>query len=106
MIMAVQRFDIVLCRREPQELSLDALAVHADMHPALVERFVQCGLIEPIGREGMHLAFDASAVPRLRMIARLRDSLGINVAGIAVILNLLDRFGAVQRENETLRSRL
>jgi len=104
--MALGRCNIVLCRREPQELSLDALAARAGMHPTLVERFVQCGLIEPVERDGTAAFFDLSAVPRLRMIGRLRDTLGINVAGVAVVLGLLDRFSAVQRENEMLRSRL
>jgi chaperone modulatory protein CbpM len=104
--MAVRRYDIVLCRRETEQLTLDALAAHAGMHPALVQRFVDLGLIEPIASDGMRSVFDASAVPRLRTIARLRGSLGINVAGIAVILDLLDKLCALQRENEMQRSRL
>jgi DNA-binding transcriptional MerR regulator len=87
-------------------LTLDALAARAGMHPALVERFVELGLIQPVEWEGARALFDPSDIPRLRVIGRLRESLGINVAGIAVILDLLDRFGAMQRENETLRSRL
>ena len=89
--MALQRYDIVLYRRDAQQLSLDALAAHAGMHPMLVEHFVEFGLIEPVEREGATLLFDASAVPRLRMIGRLRETLGINLAGIAVILDLLDQ---------------
>jgi DNA-binding transcriptional MerR regulator len=76
------------------------------MHPMLVDHFVACGLLEPTGRVGTAVFFDVSAVPRLRMIGRLRESLGINVAGIAVVLDLLDRFRTVQRENEMLRNRL
>jgi hypothetical protein len=45
-------------------------------------------------------------VPRLRTICRLRESLGINLAGVAVVMDLLDKFCALQRENEILRSRL
>jgi DNA-binding transcriptional MerR regulator len=105
-MMAMQRYEIVLCRRESQRLSLDTLAAHAGMHPALVERFVQFGLIEPLEREGAKLLFDVSAVPRLRTIGRLRESLGINLAGVAVVLDLLDKFCALQRENKMLRSRL
>ena len=104
--MALPRYDIILCRQESEPLTLDALAAHAGMHPALVERFVEVGLIQPVGWEGPRSVFDASAVPRLRMIGRLRQSLGINAAGVAVIVDLLDRFCALQRENETLRSRL
>jgi DNA-binding transcriptional MerR regulator len=104
-MMALQRYDIVLRRREPQELTLDMLAARAGMHPALVQQFVEFGLIEPVEWQGARSLFDASAVPRLRMIRRLRESLGINLAGVAVILDLRDRFCALQRENETLRSR-
>jgi|KBSSwiStaDraftv2_1062776.scaffolds.fasta_scaffold842292_2 DNA-binding transcriptional MerR regulator len=104
-MMAVQRYDIVLYRREAQQLTLDMLAAHAGMHPALVQQLVEFGLIEPVERQEARSLFDASAVPRLRMIGRLRESLGINLAGIAVILDLRDRLCALQRENETLRSR-
>jgi DNA-binding transcriptional MerR regulator len=105
-MMALQRYDIVLCRRESQQLTLDALAAHAGMHPELVERFVEFGLIEPMEYDGATALFDASAIPRLRMIGRLRESLGINLAGIGVIVNLLDRLCALQRENEAQRNRL
>ena len=104
-MMAVRRYDIVLCRREPQQLTLDMLAARAGMHPLLVQQFVEFGLIEPVEWQGARSLFDASAVPRLRMIRRLRESLGINLAGVAVILDLRERFYALQRENETLRSR-
>ena len=104
-MMSVQRYDIVLCRREAQQLTLETLAAHAGMHPALVERFVEFGLIEPVEWEGATSLFDASAIPRLRMIGRLRESLGINLAGIGVILNLLDRLCTLQRENESQRNR-
>lgn len=105
--MAARRYEIILSsRRRPQELSLEALAASAGIHPALVERFVQCGLLEPVAHEGAAAFFDVSAVPRLRVIGRLRQDLGINIAGVAVMLDLLDRFSALQRENERLRSRL
>ena len=38
--MALQRYDIILHRRDAQQLSLDALAARAGMHPMLVEHFV------------------------------------------------------------------
>ena len=104
--MALRRYDIVLCRREPQRLSLEALAARAAMHPALVEQFVRFGLIEPAEHDGATLLFDASAILRLRTIGRLRQSLGINLPGVAVVLDLIDKFNALQRENEMLRSRL
>ena len=38
------------------------------------------------------------------MIERLRRDVGINLSGIAAILDLLDRLTALQRENERLRN--
>jgi DNA-binding transcriptional MerR regulator len=101
----VAPYHIVLYRRESQQLTLERLAASADMHPDLVERFVEFGLVEPIDRVGETVLFDPSAIDRLRLIVRLRKSLGINIAGIAVVLDLLDKFCDLQRENERLRSR-
>jgi MerR family transcriptional regulator/heat shock protein HspR len=102
----LRRYEIVFRPGDPNRLSLEMLAAHVDMHPAVVERFIDCGLLEPSGREGGELFFDPAAVPRLRTIRRLRDNLGINLAGIAVILDLLDKLCTLQREHETQRSRL
>lgn len=85
-----------------ERLTLDALGRRAGMHPRLIERFAQLGLIahaEP--RE----LFDASILPRLRLIGRLRSVLGVNIAGVSVILDLLDKLRALQRENASLRRR-
>jgi DNA-binding transcriptional MerR regulator len=104
--MTVRRYDIILCRNERQQLTLDMLASRVGLHPSLVERFVEFGLIEPVEWEGAKLLFDPSIIPRLRMIERLRESLGMNLAGIAVTLDLLDRLCALRLENEALRRRL
>jgi DNA-binding transcriptional MerR regulator len=104
--MPVRRYDIVLWHDERQRMTLDEMALHAGVHPALVERFVDFGLLQPLERDDARLFFKATDVPRLRTICRLRESLGINLAGIAVVLDLLDKLWAVQRENEVLRSRL
>jgi hypothetical protein len=46
------------------------------------------------------LAFTRAVIPRLRC------DLGINLAGIADILEMIERLRAVQCENDLLRSRL
>jgi DNA-binding transcriptional MerR regulator len=102
--MTVQQYQIVLCQTSDQRLTLDDLALHAGMHPALVERLVEFGLITPIRQDGTEL-FDLSAASRLRTIARLRGTLGINLSGISVILDLVDKLCALQRENKNLRNR-
>lgn len=103
--MIARRFEITLYRNERQHLTLDDVALRAGMHAELIERLVQFGLVTPIEQEGSQLVFDPSVVSRLRTIARLRGGLGVNLAGVSVILDLVDKLCAVQRENEALRSR-
>lgn len=102
--MTTRQYAIALRRREHSHLTLDDLALHADLHPELVEQFVEFGLITPIEREGAKVFFDPAAVTRLRTIVRLRRNLGINLAGVSVVLDLIDKLCALQRENESLRS--
>ena len=87
-------------------LTLESLARRAHMHPDLVERYVELGLIHPCEGEGPSLVFEPSTVLRLGAVNRLRQSLGINMAGIAVVLDLIDQICALQDENHRLRRRL
>ena len=96
-----------------QRLTLQALAAAADMHPRLVEQFVAYGLLEPVSAEEpgpagrpagrARPASTPARAPRLRKIRRLREDLGINLAGVAVALDLLERIEALQRELANLR---
>jgi len=45
-------------------------------------------------------------VRRVRAIQRLRRDLGVNLSGVAVILDLTKRLRLMQQELEWLRSRL
>jgi DNA-binding transcriptional MerR regulator len=99
-------YKIVLLRTEHQRLTLDELAARTGMHPAMIEELIAYGLITPSEREGARLSFDPSVILKLQRFARLRGALGINLPGIAVILDLIDKLQAVKRENEALRGRL
>jgi DNA-binding transcriptional MerR regulator len=84
-------------------LTLDLLARHSGMHPALVLRFVECGLLQPIEEQGAVLLFYTSDILRLAVINRLRNDLSINVPGVTVVLQLLDKIRELERENKSLR---
>ncbi len=102
----------VISDREPTGsdlLTLSQVARHSRLHPELIARFVTLGLLEPRGRyrTGEPL-FDAEAVLTAKKILRLRQQLGINYAGIGLVLQLLDRIEALEHEiahlKELLRS--
>jgi hypothetical protein len=83
--------ELILHPLRPRCISLRVLADAADMHPDLVGQFVTYGLLEPVSQEPNSSWFDAGDVLRLRMIGRLRNELGINLPGVAVVLDLLKR---------------
>ncbi|MCI0660223.1 MAG: chaperone modulator CbpM, partial [Acidobacteria bacterium] len=93
--MSERHYEIVLCRSNREHITVEALAARAGLHPGLVERYVESGLLDPIEWVGSQALFDSVSVPRLQTIERLRGEIGINLAGIAVILDLLDRLHAL-----------
>lgn len=86
-------------------LSLEDLAQATGLHPAQIESFEQFGLLEPVAA-GAHGMFTVAAVDRLRTIVRLRRDLGVNLAGVAAILEMRDHMADLQRELLALRRRL
>ena len=99
------RHDIILHPTVLGTFTLESLAETTGMPQDLLRLFVDHGLIEPVVRDQMELRFEAACVTRLRVIGRLRRDLGINLPGIAAVLDLLDRVQSLQRELDTQRFR-
>lgn len=72
-----------------------ACAVHADR----IVELVDIGVLEPQGQEPDRWMFVGTSLPRARTALRLQRDLEIDLAGVALALELLD-------EIETLRARL
>ena len=103
--MIVVRYPLVPRRTPWQTLTLQEASEAAGLHPVVVERFVEFGLLEPAERTGAEMRFDGSCLKRLLAISRLRADLGVNLQGIGVILDLVDRLEALERELEWRRGR-
>lgn len=56
----------------------------------IVEEFLEHGIFTAQHREEI-IVIPEPEVPRLERALRLRQDLGVNIAGIDIILNLLDR---------------
>ena len=105
--MSTVRYHIVHYRCESRPASEELLSVGdlarlARLHPEMVDRLIDWGLIDPVEREPQ-LLFPETAVPRIWRIMRLRRDLGINWAGIGVVLDLLDKIDRLEREVTRLR---
>jgi MerR family transcriptional regulator, heat shock protein HspR len=71
-------------------MTISEVAFHAGVHPDLIDRFVRLGLIDfdEIAADGERF-FRDEVVLSVKRILRLRNELGINYAGIGVILELV-----------------
>jgi DNA-binding transcriptional MerR regulator len=86
-------------------VNMEELARLARLHPEMLRRLVQWGLVEPEVWEP-ELVFQDTVVPRIWRIMRIRRDLGVNWAGLGVVLELLDRIEELEREVSRLRERL
>jgi DNA-binding transcriptional MerR regulator len=94
---------LVLWRTEHFLLSVEDLANAAGVQAGFVETFIRFRLIEPTANSGSGQLFPASTVDRLRQIVHLRQDLGVNLAGVAVILEMAERMEELQKEVTILR---
>jgi len=74
-----------------------------EVHPQTLRMYERQGLVRP-RRIGHIRMFSDSDVERIRQILRLKADLGVNLAGVEVILNLLDRIDELQQEIERIRA--
>jgi chaperone modulatory protein CbpM len=84
---------------EDIELSLADLCRACQLPAERVFELVEEGVIEPVGREPVRWRFRGTCVRRVRCAQRLEHDLGVNVAGAALALDLIE-------ELERLRARL
>jgi chaperone modulatory protein CbpM len=80
-------------------ISLRQLCDSCAVHPEYIIKLVDQGFIEPSGIEKSHWFFSGVAVKRVMKAKRLQHDLGINFAGVALALELLE-------EIEYLRAKL
>ena len=64
------------------------------------------GLVKPSRSSGNVRLYSESDIERLRRVRNLMEELGVNTAGVEVILNMLDRMTEMQRLNEEMRLEL
>lgn len=84
---------------EQTELSLSELCNACSSHAEWVIELVEEGVLEPIGHTRSQWRFSAISLQRAHTAMRLQRDLDINLAGVALALDLLD-------EIEALRTRL
>jgi chaperone modulatory protein CbpM len=84
---------------ESVEFSLSEICRSCHVHAEVIVQLVEVGVLEPRGREPGQWRFPGYALRRVERALNLQRDLEINLAGVALVLDLLD-------EIDQLRSRL
>src|SRR5260370_40358516 len=90
---------IVIQRTHPvKHYSEEETARYSNMDVDAIHRLRSAGLVDGLEVIGGERRYSQEEVELLRRIRRLRRGLGVNLAGVEVILRLSARLEALQRE--------
>jgi chaperone modulatory protein CbpM len=78
-------------------LSMEEVCRFVGIDSVTVTQFIHSGLIDALTEEP-ELSFAPEVIPRIRKIKRLQRDLGINLEGIGLALDLLDRITTLENE--------
>ncbi len=86
--------------------TISVVARMVNLHPQTLRNYEHLGLVKPQRSDGNIRLYSDHEVERLRRIIRLTQDLGINLAGVEVILRMSDQIEILQAQVEQLQVQL
>jgi MerR family transcriptional regulator/heat shock protein HspR len=80
--------------------TISAVAEMYELHPQTLRLYEREGLLKPSRSVGNTRLYEDSDLERLEIILSLTRDLGVNLAGVEIILNMREKMDAMQREFE------
>ena len=80
--------------------NISAVAELYDIHPQTLRLYEREGLLTPSRSVGNTRLYEDSDLERLEVILSLTRDLGVNLAGVEIILNMREKMDQMQREFE------
>ena len=85
-------------KRKIKTYTISAVAELYDIHPQTLRLYEREGLLKPSRSEGNTRLFEDGDLERLEVILSLTRDLGVNLAGVEIILNMRRKIEQMQRE--------
>jgi MerR family transcriptional regulator/heat shock protein HspR len=89
-------------KTETHYVMISVVAEKYGIHPQTLRLYEREGLIRPTRSAGNTRLYDEDALRRLEIILTLTRDLGVNLAGVEVILNMKERMDKMQGDMERL----
>jgi len=77
---------------------ISAVSERFDIHPQTLRLYERDGLLMPSRTEGNTRLYADEDLERLRVILNLTRELGVNLAGVEIVLNMRDKMNLMQEE--------
>ena len=87
-------------KRKAKTYTISAVADQYEIHPQTLRLYEREGLLKPSRSEGNTRLYTDSDLERLEVILSLTRDLGVNLAGVEIILNMREKMDAMQHEFE------
>jgi MerR family transcriptional regulator, heat shock protein HspR len=85
---------------------ISSVAEQYDVHPQTLRLYEREGLLKPSRSDGNTRLYTQEDVERLEVILKLTRDLGVNLAGVEIILNMREKMDAMQKQIEEFVSTL
>lgn len=85
---------------------ISAVAEQFEIHPQTLRLYEREGLLKPSRSEGNTRLYTEDDLERLEVILKLTRELGVNLAGVEIILNMREKMEEMQRQIESFVSSL
>jgi MerR family transcriptional regulator, heat shock protein HspR len=79
---------------------ISAVAEQYQIHPQTLRLYEREGLLAPSRSEGNTRLYTDDDLERLEVILKLTRELGVNLAGVEIILNMREKMAGMQRQIE------
>jgi len=85
---------------------ISVVASMLDIHPQTLRQYEREGLVEPSRTEGRMRLYSQRDIDRMKLILRLTRQLGVNLAGVDIILQLKAQIDQMQSDIDQLQEEL
>jgi len=85
---------------------ISIVATILDIHPQTLRQYEREGLVKPSRTQGRMRLYSQRDIDKMKMILRLTRQMGVNLAGVDIILKLKETMDTMEEEIAQLRDEL
>src|SRR5512132_3389780 len=85
-------------KKRAKTFTISAVAEQYQLHPQTLRLYEREGLLKPSRSDGNTRLYTEDDLERLEVILHLTRDLGVNLAGVEIILNMREKMGEMQAQ--------